>query len=99
MVAVVWSLLLSVVSVMGALYFLLWQTYVLRVEVILCAIQLAFIGLELVFGFISAITFARFVIDQCLHKHTKEGVLTMYILYYQIKLLVFCFQRDSILAV
>ena len=59
MVAVIWSLLLSIVSLMGAVYLILWQTYVLRVEVVLCAVQLGFIALEMVFGFISAITFAR----------------------------------------
>ncbi|XP_076466464.1 transmembrane protein 216-like isoform X2 [Babylonia areolata] len=58
-VGVVISVLLSIPSLLGALFLLLWQTYVLRVEVILSGIQIAFIGLELVFGIISIITFAR----------------------------------------
>merc|ERR1711860_225523 len=33
----------------GVLFFWLWQTYVLRVEVVLAALQVAFIGLEVVF--------------------------------------------------
>ncbi|KAK3098595.1 hypothetical protein FSP39_021085 [Pinctada imbricata] len=53
------SLLLSIPACLGAVFLLLWQTYVLRVDVILAAIQLAFIGFELIFGLISIITFAR----------------------------------------
>lgn len=53
------SIVLSIPAVLGTLYLILWQTYVLRVDVILAAIQAAFIGLELVFGIISMITFAR----------------------------------------
>lgn len=51
--------ILSVASVFGVLFILLWQTYVLRVEVILAAIQLFFIGMEIIFGIISIITFAK----------------------------------------
>ncbi|KAK3734948.1 hypothetical protein RRG08_038972 [Elysia crispata] len=51
--------ILSVASVFGVLFVLLWQTYVLRVEVILAAIQLFFIGTEIIFGIISIITFAK----------------------------------------
>lgn len=58
-VGVVISILLSIPAVLGALYLILWQTYVLRVDVILAAIQAAFIGLELVFGIVSMINFAR----------------------------------------
>ncbi|KAL5010936.1 hypothetical protein ScPMuIL_013241 [Solemya velum] len=58
-VGVVISILLSIPSLLGVLFLLLWQTYVLRVDVILASIQIAFIGLELVFGIISIITFAR----------------------------------------
>ncbi|KAL1131328.1 hypothetical protein AAG570_010946 [Ranatra chinensis] len=35
-------LILSCPSILGVLYFLLWQTYVLRLEVVLVYIQLAF---------------------------------------------------------
>ena len=59
MVPVVFSLVLSVPALVGALYFLLWQTYVLRVEVIVTGIQLAFILLEIIFGVIAVATFAR----------------------------------------
>ena len=62
-VAVVLSLVITVPAVFGNIYLLIWQTYVLRVEVILNAIQLSFMGLELLFGIISCITFARFVQD------------------------------------
>ncbi|XP_048766778.1 transmembrane protein 216-like [Ostrea edulis] len=58
-VGVVISILLSIPAILGTLYLILWQTYVLRVDVILAAIQAAFIGLELIFGIICMITFAR----------------------------------------
>ena len=57
--SVVWSLLISIVSLFGCIYLILWQTYVLRLEVVICAIQLGFIGIEMIFGIISAISFAR----------------------------------------
>ncbi|KAK0052573.1 transmembrane protein 216 [Biomphalaria pfeifferi] len=50
---------LSISTIFGVLFFLLWQTYVLRVEIILTAIQLFFIGMEIIFGIISIITFAK----------------------------------------
>lgn len=58
-VGVVISILPSIPAVLGALYLILWQTYVLQVDVILAAIQAAFIGLELIFGIVSMINFAR----------------------------------------
>ncbi|XP_071113905.1 transmembrane protein 216-like [Haliotis cracherodii] len=58
-VGVIVCVLLSIPALFGALFIILWQTYVLRVEVILAAIQLALIGLELIFSIISIITFAR----------------------------------------
>ena len=58
-VGVVISLLLSIPALFATLFLLLWQTYVLRVEVILSGIQIAFIGLQILFGVISIITFAR----------------------------------------
>lgn len=57
--AVAICLVFSVVSAIGAIYFLLWQTYVLRSEVILVAIELVFIGFEVIFSIISMVTFAR----------------------------------------
>ena len=58
-IGVIVSILLSVPAIMGAIFYLYWQTYVTRADVILAAIQLAFLGLQLVFGIISIITFAR----------------------------------------
>ena len=43
----------------GTLYFILWQQYVLRVELIINSIQLAFLGLESILELISIIIFAR----------------------------------------
>ncbi|XP_025099290.1 transmembrane protein 216-like isoform X2 [Pomacea canaliculata] len=53
------SILLSVPALFGAVFLLLWQTYVLRIEIILSGVQLALICVELIFGIISIITFAR----------------------------------------
>ncbi|XP_005109190.1 transmembrane protein 216 isoform X2 [Aplysia californica] len=58
-VGVIVFLVLSVPTIFGVLFFWLWQTYVLRAEVILTAIQIAFIGLEIIIGIISMITFAK----------------------------------------
>lgn len=43
----------------GFLYFLLWQHYVLRVELIINAIQLVFLALEVVMKIIALAVFAR----------------------------------------
>ena len=59
-VGVIVSILLSVPSILGAIFYLYWQTYVMRADVILAGIQLGFIGLQLVFGIIAIITFARY---------------------------------------
>lgn len=58
-VGVIVSILLSIPSILGAIFYLYWQTYVMRADVILAGIQLGFIGLQLVFGIIAIITFAR----------------------------------------
>lgn len=50
------SIVLTVPSVLGVVYFLIWQTYVLRLEMILCIIQLSLHGLELIFAFLSLCT-------------------------------------------
>jgi transmembrane protein 216 len=57
--AVAICLVFSLVGALGAIYYLLWQTYVLRCEVILVAIQLVFIGFEVIFSIVSMVTFAR----------------------------------------
>lgn len=53
-------LVFTVTSFFGFLYLLLWQTYVLRADVILNSIQIAFIGLEVIFGIVCIIVFARY---------------------------------------
>ncbi|XP_060069668.1 transmembrane protein 216-like [Ylistrum balloti] len=58
-VGVIVSIMLSIPAILGALFLLLWQTYVLKVDVILAAIQLAFTGLELIMAIVSIINFAR----------------------------------------
>jgi len=53
-------LVFTVTSFFGFLYLLLWQTYVLRADVILNSIQITFIGLEVIFGIVCIIMFARY---------------------------------------
>jgi len=53
------SLALCVPSILGTIYFLIWQSYVLRLEVILCGIQLAMQGLELGFSVLCLSRFYR----------------------------------------
>ncbi|XP_072045648.1 transmembrane protein 216-like [Amphiura filiformis] len=53
------SLALTLATLIGALYLILWQTYVLRAELILSVILLAFLALETVFSIITIVTFAR----------------------------------------
>jgi transmembrane protein 216 len=50
---------LTVPSIFGVLYFLLWQTYVLRLEVVLCAIQLTLQGLELAVALLCLVKFYK----------------------------------------
>ncbi|KAI0236878.1 hypothetical protein LSAT2_012597 [Lamellibrachia satsuma] len=57
--SVVLCVVISIPAFLGAFYNLYWQTYVLRVEFIMSAIQLCFICLELIFSIISIIMFAR----------------------------------------
>jgi transmembrane protein 216 len=53
------SIGLTLPSILGAVYFLIWQTYVLRLEVVLCAIQLTLQGLELIFALLCLASFYR----------------------------------------
>merc|ERR1712062_902862 len=48
---------LYVPGILGVLYFLIWQAYILRIELILCGIQLTMQGLELIFSLICLISF------------------------------------------
>ena len=56
---VVLSLIFTIASFFGFLYLLLWQTYVLRADVILNSIEIGFIGLEIIFGIVCIVVFAR----------------------------------------
>uniref|UniRef100_UPI00398EE369 transmembrane protein 80-like isoform X2 n=1 Tax=Pristiophorus japonicus TaxID=55135 RepID=UPI00398EE369 len=58
-VPVVISLVLTIGSVMLSLYFLLWQTYVLKADVIINAILLVTYGLEGILDVIAVSAFAR----------------------------------------
>lgn len=60
-IVVLVSVALTIPSMCGVLYFLLWQTYVLRLEVVLCAIQLTLQGLEVITALL------------CLAKFYKSG--------------------------
>ncbi|XP_037068149.1 transmembrane protein 216-like [Pollicipes pollicipes] len=51
--------LLTVPAALAVCYFLLWQTYVLRLEVVLCATQLCFMAAETVCAVICMVAFAR----------------------------------------
>ena len=53
------SLVLTVPSVFGVLYYLLWQTYVLKLEVILIAIQLTFESIQLLLAVFCIVNFSR----------------------------------------
>jgi transmembrane protein 216 len=57
--AVLVSIGLTIPSILGIMYFLTWQTYVLRLEVVLCAIQLTLQGLELAFALLCLVSFYR----------------------------------------
>lgn len=53
------SLFLTMPSSLGVIYLMLWQTYVLRLEVIICSIQLIMEGLETVLAMINVGTFYK----------------------------------------
>ena len=55
------SVIFTVTSFFGFLYLLLWQTYVLRADVILNSIEIAFIGLEVIFSIVCIIVFSRYI--------------------------------------
>ena len=56
---VILSVLLSIPSIIGNVFLLVWQTYVLRAELILVAIQLSFIAIEMLLGIVAVILFSR----------------------------------------
>ncbi|XP_043225107.1 transmembrane protein 216-like [Amphibalanus amphitrite] len=51
--------LLAAPSALAVCYFLLWQTYVLRLELVLCATQLVFIGVETLLAAGCMVAFSR----------------------------------------
>ena len=53
------ALLFAVPVFLTSLYFMIWQTYILRLEFILAIIHVVFISLEIIFSVVSIITFAR----------------------------------------
>jgi len=53
------ALVLTVPAALAVCYFLLWQTYVLRMEVVLAGTQLAFMGVETVYAVACMVAFAR----------------------------------------
>jgi len=57
--SIIVSLALLIPSVLSVVYILAFQSYVLRLETILCCVQLAIQGLQLVFGLVCAATFSR----------------------------------------
>ena len=58
--ASVLSLLMIFPVFLGVLYLLLFQTFVLWLEAVFFFIQLTFLLFELVFAFVTVVTFARF---------------------------------------
>lgn len=44
---------------MSLVYLLLWQTFVLKLELILVGIQIGFVGLQAVLGAVAIASFAR----------------------------------------
>ena len=53
------SIVFAAPSVLALLYLLLWQTYVLRIEVVLISIQLIFEAVELMFAFLGIVTISK----------------------------------------
>ena len=51
------SLAMFVPAVLGVLYIMIWQTYILRIEVVLSCVQLSMQGLQLIFAVICTISF------------------------------------------
>lgn len=58
-ISLVLSIIFTAPSVLAMLYLLLWQTYVLRLEVILISIGLAFEGIELLFALLAVVTISK----------------------------------------
>lgn len=46
-------------SIVGALYFVIWQTYALRLEVIIMVIHMAFVLLEGILGLVTFVNIQK----------------------------------------
>mmetsp|Transcript_3895 Transcript_3895/g.7849 ORF Transcript_3895/g.7849 Transcript_3895/m.7849 type:complete len:143 (+) Transcript_3895:981-1409(+) len=55
----VWSIALSIPMIVGYVYFLTMQTFVLRIDVITNTIALVFVSLELLFSIFTSLSFYR----------------------------------------
>ena len=55
----VWSICLAVPMIVGMTYYLTLQTYVLRLDLILNAIGLAFVSAEMLLSLVTTVTFYR----------------------------------------
>ena len=53
------GLLFAVPTFLTSIYFMIWQTYVLRLEFILAIIHVVFVSLELIFSIVALIAFTR----------------------------------------
>ncbi|XP_041985141.1 transmembrane protein 216-like [Aricia agestis] len=58
-VPVFFSVLLTIPSAVGVCYFLIYQTYILRLEYIWCAVMLMFHALELTFAILFILTICK----------------------------------------
>ncbi|XP_032226746.1 transmembrane protein 216 isoform X2 [Nematostella vectensis] len=58
--ALIISIVLGIPVLFIELFVLLWQTYVLRIEVILVAISLAFLGIEIILSIAAMLTFKKY---------------------------------------
>lgn len=59
MISIVLSVIFAAPSVLAMLYLLLWQTYVLHLEVILVSLALVFEGVELLFALLAIVTITK----------------------------------------
>ncbi|KAG6449056.1 transmembrane protein 216 [Manduca sexta] len=58
-VPVFFSILLTIPSTVGVIYFIIYQTYILRLEYIWCVVMLLFHGLELTFALLFIFTVCK----------------------------------------
>jgi len=57
--SIIFFLLLTAVVVMGCVYFMLWQVYVMRLDVVMNSIEITFAGAEFLVGVFGGIDFVR----------------------------------------